>query len=273
MTPVAPAASVAGKRKASRHAAPRSPFVRTLPSAPVLAGVAALAVAVGGVVASGDVIEALPQTASATGTGAATALTGSSKVTQASLLDGRDGEVSRDSARDSMAEAADQELVQQAEAQARQRNAALAAFAKKAEAQSAKIEKNLWVMPLASYRLSAGFGETSYLWSTVHTGLDLSTSIGSEIMSVANGTVTEVGYDGSYGNKTVVTLEDGTEIWYCHQTSFAAEVGDKVTAGEVIGYVGSTGNSTGPHLHLEVRPGGGDPVDPYAALTAHGLTP
>jgi murein DD-endopeptidase MepM/ murein hydrolase activator NlpD len=264
---------VAGKRKAARHSGARGPLFSALPSAPVLAGVATLAVAVGGAVSSGDVIDALPQAAAATGTGAANALNGSSKISQASLLGGRETQVSRDSARETLAEAADKELVQEAEAQARQRNAALAAFAKKAEVQAAKIEKNLWVMPLSSYRLSAGFGETSYLWASIHTGLDLSAPSGTQILAVANGTVTEVGYDGSYGNKTVVTLEDGTEIWFCHQTSYAVEVGDTVTAGEVIGYVGSTGNTTGPHLHLEVRPGGGDPVDPFAALVAHGLNP
>ena len=82
-----------------------------------------------------------------------------------------------------------------------------------------------------------------------------------------------MGYDGSYGNKTVITLDDGTELWFCHQSAFAVEDGDVVRAGEVIGYVGSTGNTTGSHLHLEVRPGAGDPVDPYAAMLVHGLQP
>jgi murein DD-endopeptidase MepM/ murein hydrolase activator NlpD len=92
-------------------------------------------------------------------------------------------------------------------------------------------------------------------------------------MAVANGVVASTGYDGSYGNKTVVTLEDGTELWFCHQTSFGVSEGDVVRAGQVIGSVGSTGHVTGPHLHLEVRPGGGDPVDPYEALVVHGLQP
>jgi len=113
----------------------------------------------------------------------------------------------------------------------------------------------------------------------------------------ADGTITETASAGAYGNRTIETLEDGTQIWYCHQSAFSAEAGDRVTAGEVIGAVGSTGNTTGPHLHFEVRPadrsgttddataaaqepGGGsadslsgDPVDPFGALTGHGLRP
>ena len=96
---------------------------------------------------------------------------------------------------------------------------------------------------------------------------------GTPVLSVANGVVRSTEYDGSYGNKIVVALEDGTEIWYAHLTSFTVSPGQEVRGGEQIGTVGSTGNSTGPHLHLEVRPGAGDAVDPYAALLAHGLTP
>jgi murein DD-endopeptidase MepM/ murein hydrolase activator NlpD len=71
----------------------------------------------------------------------------------------------------------------------------------------------------------------------------------------------------------VLTLDDGTEIWFCHQTEIFVEVGETVTAGEVIGTVGTTGHVTGSHLHVEVRPGGGDPVDPYPAFVMHGVTP
>ena len=70
-----------------------------------------------------------------------------------------------------------------------------------------------------------------------------------------------------------MTLDDGTEIYYCHQTSIGVQPGDKVTSGQQIGTLGSTGNSTGPHLHLEVRPAAGAPVDPQAWLIEHALTP
>jgi len=164
-------------------------------------------------------------------------------------------------------------LERQAELQAQQRATALAQLARKSQQRADELQLNQWVMPVAGYNLSAGFGETSYLWSTVHTGQDFSAPAGTPIVSVAHGIVTETGYDGAYGYKTVVTLDDGTEIWYAHQTTSVVVPGDEVNPGELIGYVGSTGNSTGPHLHLEVRPGGGDPIDPYAALVSHGVTP
>jgi murein DD-endopeptidase MepM/ murein hydrolase activator NlpD len=268
-TPTADAPA-AGKRKAAKHTASRGPLFRGLPSAPILMGIAALAVAAGGAVTA-----TTPSLAGATEGRftQASALTGASDVSRASLLDAREKAVSRDSARDALADKADDELVAEAEAQAKQRNAALAQFAKQAEAQAAKIAINQWVLPVAGYHLTAGFGESSGLWSSTHTGLDFAAPSGTPIKAIANAVVTSTGYDGSYGNKTVLTLDDGTELWFCHQTSFAVSVGQQVRAGDLIGYIGTTGNSTGPHLHLEVRPGGGDPVDPYAALVVHGLQP
>ncbi|UMG93355.1 M23 family metallopeptidase [Nocardioides sp. TF02-7] len=184
--------------------------------------------------------------------------------------------MSRDSDRDALEDASSVDLVQEVEQQAEQRNAALGELAEQAEKEAKQINLNRWVLPVAEgvYRLSAEFGQAGGYWSSgYHTGLDFAAPSGTQIRSVANGVVTETGYDGAYGNKTVITLEDGTEIWYCHQTAFAISEGDTVTAGQLIGYVGSTGNSTGPHLHLEVRPGGGDPTDPYAALSVNGVTP
>ena len=116
------------------------------------------------------------------------------------------------------------------------------------------------------YHLTSRFGECSLLWSHCHTGLDFAAPSGTPIHAIAGGVVTSVGYDGSYGNKTVVTLEAGTELWYCHQNEFGTSVGATVKPGQVIGYVGSTGNVTGPHLHLEARLNG-VPVDPMGYLT------
>ena len=123
------------------------------------------------------------------------------------------------------------------------------------------------------YRLTATFGQCSGLWSHCHTGLDFAAPEGTPIKALANGVVSETGWAGAYGNRTVITLDDGTDLWYCHQSQFAVKEGQPVVGGQTIGYVGSTGNSTGPHLHLEVRPGGGDAVDPERALAVRGTAP
>jgi murein DD-endopeptidase MepM/ murein hydrolase activator NlpD len=255
--------SQAGARRSSS----RAPLFRGLPGAPVLLGLAALAISAGGAVtASGNL-----DSQEAPRFSQASALSGASQVGKVSLLDR--STVSRDSRRDALADAAEAKLQVEAEAQSKERDAALAKFAQQAEQQAAKLRLNQWVIPVAGYHLTARFGDSSGLWAHLHTGLDFAAPSGTPIHAVANGVVTSTGYDGSYGNKTVVTLDDGTELWYCHQTSYAVSPGQEVHAGDEIGYVGSTGNVTGPHLHLEVRPGGGDPVDPYAALVVHGLQP
>jgi murein DD-endopeptidase MepM/ murein hydrolase activator NlpD len=176
-------------------------------------------------------------------------------------------------------------LDEQAEIQAEQRTKALAelvdlanATAEEMEAAQEELEANQWVLPVAGYALTATWGQVSSYWSTYHTGLDFAAASGTPIVSVARGTVTYVGYDGAYGNKTEITLDDGTVIWYAHQTSQTVSTGDEVQPGELIGYVGSTGNVTGPHLHLEVRlPGAdgvdGQDVDPYDAFVQHGVRP
>jgi len=128
------------------------------------------------------------------------------------------------------------------------------------------------VLPVEGYTLTARFGNSGGLWAADHTGLDFAAAEGTPILAIADGVVTEVLYDGAYGNKTVVRLEDGTELWFCHQSSQNVSVGDHVSAGDVIGAIGSTGNTTGPHLHLEVRVNG-EPIDPEIALADWGLNP
>lgn len=128
-------------------------------------------------------------------------------------------------------------------------------------------------LPVAHYVLTGRFGDVSGLWRTVHTGLDFAAPEGTPIHAIAEGVVLAASYDGSYGNKTVVRLDDGTVLWYCHQSAFEVRVGQRVEPGQVIGLIGATGNTTGPHLHLEVHPHGGAPVDPFAWLVHEGLHP
>lgn len=129
------------------------------------------------------------------------------------------------------------------------------------------------VLPLATYRLSAGFGVTGPLWEAEHGGQDFGGSMGDRLVAVAAGVVTEVAWAGPYGLRTIVELPDGTEVWYCHQADVSVYVGQHVDVADPIGSMGSTGNSTGPHLHLEVRPDGGSPIDPLGWLRAAGLDP
>ena len=207
--------------------------------------------------------------------GQANVLNGASGIYNSNPGNARKLAVSRDSARMAEEDAAGEKLQAAAEVKFKQRNAALEELAARAESHAAEVAKNAWQLPvtLGVYHLTSRFGDCSGLWSHCHTGLDFAAPSGTPIHAIANGVVVSTGYDGAYGNKTVVLLADGTEIWYAHQTAFAVGVGETVIGGQVIGYVGSTGNTTGSHVHIEVRPGAGDPVDPYSAFIAHGVTP
>ncbi|AYY14480.1 M23 family metallopeptidase [Actinobacteria bacterium YIM 96077] len=139
------------------------------------------------------------------------------------------------------------------------------------EAARAEREARRWVSPLtANYRVSAGFGSTGRMWSRGHEGVDLSASQGSEVRALSRGEIIFAGWDGPYGNKIAIRHWDGTVSWYAHLSRIVQASGS-VEPGTVIGRVGSTGNSTGPHLHLEIRPGNGAPVNPRTWLAEQGL--
>jgi murein DD-endopeptidase MepM/ murein hydrolase activator NlpD len=153
---------------------------------------------------------------------------------------------------------------------ARQRRRAERARRRELARQRRIEEMNRWVVPVSNYDITATFGSGGDLWSADHTGLDFATTEGSPVGSTASGEVTSTGWAGAYGNQVVVTHEDGTETWYCHLSSISVSSGESVGPGTTIGAVGMTGNTTGPHLHLEVRPGGGSPIDPYTYLQEKG---
>jgi murein DD-endopeptidase MepM/ murein hydrolase activator NlpD len=161
-------------------------------------------------------------------------------------------------------------LTAEAERMSEERSRTLQKLNKKAAAYSAKIERNRWYLPVDYVALTARYGEYG-LWSEAHTGLDFNGDEGDPIYAIADGVITSAGYDGAYGNKTVLTLQDGTEIWYCHQSRYLATTGQQVRGGQQIGAIGSTGNVTGSHLHLEIRPGGAGTVDPYIELAANNV--
>lgn len=101
--------------------------------------------------------------------------------------------------------------------------------------------------------ISSRYGVSSSIRSSKHTGLDIAANQGTQIKVVADGTVTCASYSGSYGYLVKVDHGNGVETWYAHTSKMYVKEGQEVKAGDVIALVGSTGNSTGPHLHFEVR--------------------
>lgn len=110
--------------------------------------------------------------------------------------------------------------------------------------------------PLRSSSLiTSRFGERGSRRYT-HTGLDLATSTGTPIYSISAGTVTFAGWQGSYGYLVIINHGNGVESYYAHCNTLNVAVGNQVTENTMIATVGSTGNSTGAHLHLEIRSNG-----------------
>ncbi|MGP9019083.1 M23 family metallopeptidase [Streptomyces sp. BR1] len=143
---------------------------------------------------------------------------------------------------------------------------------RKAEAAAKKeAARPKYLLPVTQKGLSAYFGQAGVNWMSVHTGIDFPVQYGTPVMSAIDGTV-RTQWNSAYGNMAIVTGADGTETWYCHLSSTKIRSGP-VKAGDVIAYSGNSGNSTGPHLHFEVRPGGASPIDPLPWLRSHGLDP
>ena len=120
--------------------------------------------------------------------------------------------------------------------------------------------------PTRNYRNTAFFGQAGGSWSSGHhTGLDFATATGTPVFSALAGKVVEAGWGGAYGNHIIVRHDNGVETLYAHLNSISVSKGEKVLRGQRIGAVGSTGNSSGPHLHFEVIKNGTQ-RDPAAFL-------
>lgn len=130
-----------------------------------------------------------------------------------------------------------------------------------------------WTWPSVCKNISQGYGNKSARYAKgYHTGIDIACPNGSPIRSATDGTVTSAGWAGAYGNQIKIGYSPTVEIWYNHMSKLGVSKGDKVSAGTVIGWEGSTGNSTGPHLHFEVRVNGQD-VDPMPYLSGSKTVP
>ncbi|MBT2511086.1 transglycosylase family protein [Streptomyces sp. ISL-98] len=137
--------------------------------------------------------------------------------------------------------------------------------AKKSSGLSAPVDAG----PSTPYRAAGSSWAKGY-----HTGVDFPVPTGTAVKSVAPGRVVSAGWGGAYGYEVVVQHSDGKYSQYAHLSALTVREGQKVGGGQRIGRSGSTGNSTGPHLHFEVRtgPGYGSDIDPLAYLRAGGVT-
>lgn len=119
-----------------------------------------------------------------------------------------------------------------------------------------KVSLGISLIKPISGIITSRFAESSRIRSSRHTGLDISASTGTPIKAAASGTVTFSGRKGSYGNLIVISHGNGVQTYYGHCSALYASAGQQVSQGQTIAAVGSTGNSTGPHLHLEIRVNG-----------------
>ncbi|MEV7559459.1 M23 family metallopeptidase [Streptomyces sp. NPDC089795] len=137
----------------------------------------------------------------------------------------------------------------------------------------------LWDKPLEKYTLSATFGKGGNMWSHKHSGQDFAVPVGTPVKAAAAGTVVKAGPNGggdgpAYGNAIVIKHANNTYSQYAHLSKIQIKVGQKVKASQRIALSGNTGNSSGPHLHFEIRttPNYGSAVNPVAFLRTNGVT-
>ncbi|MFI6147330.1 M23 family metallopeptidase [Streptomyces sp. NPDC051109] len=168
----------------------------------------------------------------------------------------------------------------QAKAQAAQAAAAQAAATKAAATKAAAAKAAVaWQKPVSSYTLSATFGKGGTMWSHKHSGQDFACPVGTPVKAASAGTVVKAGPNGggdgpAYGNAIVIKHANNTYSQYAHLSKIKVRIGQKVAKGSQIALSGNTGNSSGPHLHFEIRttPNYGSAVNPVAFLRNAGVT-
>lgn len=173
-------------------------------------------------------------------------------------------------------EAAEAVAKAKAEAEAKRKAEARAKAAREAKERAARDAErkrlNTFVAPISGSYVSTGYKTGGAIWSSgSHTGIDFHAASGTTVHAVGSGTVVEAGWGGAYGNNVVIKMNDGSYTQYGHLSSIGVSVGQRVTPGQQIGLSGSTGNTTGPHLHFEARTSAeyGSDINPLAYLRAH----
>ncbi|MFE9607743.1 M23 family metallopeptidase [Streptomyces sp. NPDC006012] len=145
-------------------------------------------------------------------------------------------------------------------------------------AQASAKSAATWVDPVQKYTLTAGFNQAGGMWKARHSGQDFAVPIGTDVVAAHDGVVVKAGGNGAgdgpaYGNAIVIRHSNGQYSQYAHLSRVDVRIGQVVHTGQHIARSGNTGNTTGPHLHFEIRttPNYGSAVDPVAFLHAHGV--
>ncbi|MEU5089033.1 M23 family metallopeptidase [Streptomyces sp. NPDC021356] len=155
-----------------------------------------------------------------------------------------------------------------------------AASAAEMAAPTATVAKSAaaWVDPVKNYTLTASFNQGGSHWMHKHSGQDFAVPIGTDVVAAHGGTVVKAGPNGggdgpAYGNAIVIKHANGLYSQYAHLSRIDVKVGQVLATGQHIAKSGNTGNTTGPHLHFEVRttPNYGSAVNPVVFLRAHGV--
>lgn len=137
-----------------------------------------------------------------------------------------------------------------------------------ARAERERTDAKRWVKPLDNAVFTSPFG---HRWGRLHAGQDYAAAVGTPLKAMSSGEVIGAGPMDGYGIYIDIKYWDGTVSRYGHLSSVSASVGQQVAPGDTVALSGNTGRSTGPHLHLEIRPGGGEPINPAGWLTERGI--
>ncbi|MYS77884.1 peptidoglycan DD-metalloendopeptidase family protein [Streptomyces sp. SID5926] len=177
------------------------------------------------------------------------------------------------------ASAVEAQAAAQAKAAKAEKAAASAKKSTTAKKTAAKKKAASWVDPVKKYELSASFAQNGGMWAHKHSGQDFAVPIGTNVVAAHGGTVVKAGGNGAgdgpaYGNAIVIKHGNGTYSQYAHLSKINVKIGQIVKTGQSIAKSGNTGNSSGPHLHFEIRttPNYGSAVDPVAFLRGKGVT-
>ncbi|WP_030925330.1 M23 family metallopeptidase [Streptomyces sp. NRRL B-24720] len=180
----------------------------------------------------------------------------------------------------SLVKAAATSVAKQATVQGKAAQAAKETVAKKAaEAKKAARLATSWEAPVSQYQLSASFGNDGSRWAHKHSGQDFAVPIGTKVEAAHGGVVVKAGPNGggdgpAYGNAIVIKHDNGMYSQYAHLSRIDVHIGQSVEKGQQIALSGNTGNSSGPHLHFEIRTTAnyGSAVNPVAFLSKQGVT-